>query len=76
MINVSPTGPAVPEDVLELVEEAKAGIASGELDIFAGPITDNTGSVMIAEGETIPREERTGCCDWYVEGVEGSVPSS
>jgi basic membrane protein A and related proteins len=76
MIETAPLGQDVPDDVASLVEKTKADIASGSLDIFAGPITNNDGSVQIPEGETLPQEERSGCCDWYVQGVEGSVPSS
>jgi basic membrane protein A len=73
-IGLAPFGPDVPQDVIDLVEQTKEEIANGTLDIFAGPIQDNEGNLVIPEGETIPFEERTACCQWLVEGVEGSVP--
>jgi hypothetical protein len=30
---------------------------------------DNEGNVVVAEGETIPFEERIACCLWLIEGV-------
>jgi hypothetical protein len=76
MIDAAPTGSAVPADAVAKMEQAKADIASGKLDIFAGPITDNQGASKVADGDTIPLDERSACCDWYVQGVEGTVPSS
>eukprot|EP01041_Mallomonas_annulata_P016858 gene16857-biopygen9783 len=74
-IDFAPYGPAVTPEILALVEEAKAGIIDGSLDIFAGPISDNAGNVVIAEGETVPFETRTECCQWLVEGVVGEIPA-
>ncbi|MEM9714085.1 MAG: BMP family ABC transporter substrate-binding protein [Actinomycetota bacterium] len=73
-ITAAPYGPDVTPEILELVEEARQGIIDGTLDPFAGPISDNEGNVVIAEGETIPFEERINCCQWLVEGVNGSIP--
>ncbi|MEM9606180.1 MAG: BMP family ABC transporter substrate-binding protein [Actinomycetota bacterium] len=73
-ITAAPYGPAVTDDILALVEEARQGIIDGTLDPFAGPIVDNEGNVVIAEGETIPFSDRINCCQWLVEGVSGSIP--
>ena len=62
-------------EILATVDEAKAGIIDGSLDMFAGPISDNAGNIVIAEGETVPFAERTECCQWLVEGVTGEIPS-
>ena len=61
-------------EMLAKVEERKQSIIDGSFDMFAGPITDNTGAVVIAEGETVPFEERINCCQWLVEGVVGEIP--
>lgn len=73
-IDFAPYGPAVTPEILELVEAKKAEIAAGTFDMFAGPITDNTGAVVIPEGETVPFETRTECCQWLVEGIVGEIP--
>lgn len=73
-IDFAPYGPAVTPEILEVVDAKKAEIAGGTFDMFAGPIADNTGAVAIAEGETVPFETRTECCQWLVEGVVGEIP--
>ena len=69
MIGYSPYGPDVTDEIIALVDEARAGIIDGSLDFFAGPLVDNEGNVVVAEGDTIPFEERIACCLWLIEGV-------
>ena len=74
-IDFAPFGPAVDDDLLALVEERRAQITDGTFDMFEGPIFDNQGNEVIAEGETIPFGERSLCCQWLVEGIVGEIPS-
>lgn len=73
-IGFAPYGPAVTPEILAKVEAAKAAILDGSFDMFAGPITDNQGNVVVAEGETVPFDSRIECCQWLVEGVVGEIP--
>src|SRR6478609_5822469 len=73
-ITFAPYGPDVTDEMLARVEERKQSIIDGSFDMFAGPIEDNEGNVVIAEGETIPFDERPNCCQWLVEGVVGQIP--
>lgn len=73
MIGASPYGPDVTDEMKAMVDERRQQIIDGTLDYFAGPLVDNEGNVVVAEGETIPFEERTGCCLWLIEGIEGSI---
>jgi basic membrane protein A len=75
-IEFAPYGPAVTDETLALIEERKAGIIDGSFDIFEGPIFDNQGNEVIAEGATIAFEDRIACCQWLVEGIVGEIPSS
>ncbi len=72
-IGHAPYGPAVTDDILALVDERRQQIIDGTLDFFAGPLVDNEGNVQVAEGETIPWAERSLCCTWLIEGIDGSV---
>lgn len=74
MIGMSSYGPMVSDETIALVEERKQQILDGTFDPWAGPILDNQGNVVIAEGETVPYEERVACCQWLVEGVIGEIP--
>ena len=73
MIGNSPYGKDVTDEMLALVNERRQQILDGTFDYFAGPIMDNEGNVQVPEGGTIPFEERTTCCLWLIEGVEGSI---
>ncbi|MEM9200625.1 MAG: BMP family ABC transporter substrate-binding protein [Actinomycetota bacterium] len=75
-IDFAPYGPAVTDEILDLVEERKQQIIDGTFDMFAGPIFDNQGNEVIAEGETIPFGERSLCCQWLVDGIVGEIPAS
>lgn len=74
-IEFAPYGPDVTQETLDLIDERKAGIIDGTFDMFAGPIMDNQGNIVIAEGETIPFAERSLCCQWLVEGIVGEIPA-
>ena len=73
MVEMSPFGDMVPEDVRTLVNGARDKIAGGALHPFAGPVKDNTGKVRVAEGATITDKELL-TMDYFVEGVQGEVP--
>lgn len=73
MVELAPFGNKVPDDVKALVEDAKAKIISGELNVFTGPIEDNKGTVQVAEGQELTLEEVLGM-NWLVKGVVGTIP--
>jgi len=73
-ITFAPYGPDVTPEMLAKVEARKQSIIDGSFDMFAGPITDNHGNVVIAEGDTVPFDHRIDCCQWLVDGVVGEIP--
>jgi basic membrane protein A len=73
MVDIAPLGKAVPDDVKKLVEDAKAKIISGELNVFKGPILDTTGAVKVAEGQNMSDKDIYSI-NWFVKGVEGTIP--
>ncbi len=72
MVEIAPYGDAMPPDVVAAAEAVKAGISSGTLHPFAGPIRNQAGEVVVAEGETLP-DEALLKMDWYVQGVQGKL---
>ncbi|HUL58241.1 MAG TPA: BMP family ABC transporter substrate-binding protein [Anaeromyxobacteraceae bacterium] len=64
----------VPEDVKKKVAETKAGIVDGSIQVFKGPLLDNTGKVLLKKGEVADDAWRSQV-NFYVKGVEGKVPS-
>jgi len=75
IIGRAPFGPMVSADTIALVAKRRQEIIDGTFDYFAGPIKDNQGNLVIAQGETIPWDQRTDCCTWLVEGAVGTIPS-
>ena len=68
---IAPFGPKVPQEVQDLVMQAKADIEAGNIVVFKGPIKDQDGNVKVADGEVLG-DDAMGSVDWFVEGVIGS----
>lgn len=66
-------GPALPDDVKQLVLEKKEDIIAGKLAPFAGPITDNEGKVQLEAG--VLDDNGLNNMDYYVEGVASKMPT-
>ncbi len=71
-VTMATFGPSVTAETQALVADAEAKLVSGELQIFQGPISDNAGTVRIAEGEA-GGIELLDTTDWLVEGVIGQT---
>ncbi len=63
----------MPASVKAAATEAANGVASGEIQIFAGPLTDNTGKQVIPAGEALSDGDLWGM-NYYLEGVSGQIP--
>ncbi|TDV20959.1 BMP family ABC transporter substrate-binding protein [Paraburkholderia caballeronis] len=68
-INTGALPPAAVKDVAAKREQ----LASGNWDVFTGPIKDQTGAVKIPAGKTLTDPELQRL-NWYVDGVDGSLP--
>ena len=65
---------AVPAEVKAEAEALAASIADGSYHPFTGPINRQDGSAWLAEGE-VATDEALVSMDFYVEGIEGDIPS-
>jgi simple sugar transport system substrate-binding protein len=75
MVVMAPLNSAIPPAVVKIFEEKKAAIISGDLKPFAGPVSDNTGAVKVADGKAMTDTDPAfNSVNWYVKGIEGSVP--
>ncbi|MCB0993456.1 MAG: BMP family ABC transporter substrate-binding protein [Acidimicrobiales bacterium] len=63
-------GDEVPQDVQDQVDAVAAQIASGELQVYAGPLVDTAGTERVAEGESLD-SKGAYAIDFAVEGVTG-----
>ncbi|MFZ5597744.1 MAG: BMP family ABC transporter substrate-binding protein [Bacillota bacterium] len=75
IVGLAPYGPMVTEDAKAAVEQAKQKILGGQWDVFTGPIKDQSGAVRVAGGQKMSDEDMLKF-DWFVEGVDGSIPKS
>jgi len=66
---------SVPEVAKKRVDEIKAGLKAGTFSVFKGPLKDNTGKVVL-EKDVAADDVWKGKINFYIEGVEGKVPSS
>jgi basic membrane protein A and related proteins len=77
IVDLAPIAEFVPEEIRSTIEEEISRFKSGEetiYTIFTGPIADQTGEIRVPEGQAMTDEELLSM-DWFVEGVEGEIPS-
>ncbi len=65
--------PEIPEQVSELVQEHYQQIASGERDVFDGPLLDQDAMLRLQSGEKTS-DKMLHEMDWFVQGVSGQIP--
>jgi len=73
MVEMAPYGDAVPQDVRQLADQVKQSIIDGSFHPFQGPIKNQKGELAVKAGEVISDKDLLSL-NWYVEGVEGSIP--
>jgi basic membrane protein A len=65
----------LPEAAQAKVAEVKAGLKAGTYSIWKGPVTDQSGKVVLEAG-AIANDDFLHGISFYVKGVEGSLPAS
>lgn len=73
IVDLAPFGKSVPEKVQTDIEAIKEKVSSGELNVFQGPIKDQSGAEKVASGSTLSDEDILST-NWFVEGVKGTIP--
>ncbi len=73
IVDIAPFNESVPADVVASVEAKKAELIAGDFDVFDGPVKDQDGNVVVAEGETLSDGDLLSMM-WFVEGVNGVIP--
>ena len=61
----------VPEDVVKKVNDLKAKMDKGEVQVFAGELKDNQGNVLVNDGEVMSDDDII-LQNFFVENVETS----
>lgn len=73
IVELSPYGPMVPQNVRDYVDKRKQEIIEGKFECFTGPLYDQNGNLAVKEGEEIPDADKLSL-QWFVEGVIGTIP--
>ncbi|WP_455554696.1 BMP family ABC transporter substrate-binding protein [Comamonas sp.] len=66
---------AVPQEIKDKVAQVRAGLKDGSFQIWKGPLKDNTGKELLADGQVADMAFITSI-KFYVDGVEGTVPGT
>ena len=72
MIRVGEFGTRVPKAVQDDMLARQRDIAAGRLKPFAGPITDNEGTLVIPKGKALTDPQILGM-NFLVSGVQGKI---
>lgn len=72
IVDLSPMSDMVPGDVQKAVLAKKEAITSGQMQVFMGPVKDQTGAVRIPDGK-IPEDGELLGMDYFVQGVIGTT---
>ena len=74
VVELADFSPQVPEDVIGLVNAEKDTFVNGDTDVFCGPILDQDGNEIVAEGECMADGDMLSM-NWFVQGVVGTIPT-
>jgi simple sugar transport system substrate-binding protein len=73
VVKLAPFGAAATPAIRKKVTATYAGLKSGKVKPFTGPIKDQSGEVQIPAGTT-PTATQLEDTDYLVQGVTGKIP--
>jgi len=73
-IDIVSISDAVPADTKAKIDAIKSGLKDGSFAVFKGPIVGQDGKEVLAK-DAVADDKFLGGVNFYVKGVEGSVPS-
>jgi basic membrane protein A and related proteins len=73
LVVMGPLNAVIPAPVAKIFEDKKKAIIDGKLLPFQGPLKDQSGAMKVAAGTALPMDQVMSI-NWYVQGVEGSIP--
>jgi basic membrane protein A len=72
VVQLAGFGPDVTQDILANMGDYQSSLEDGSWDVFTGPIYDQSGAVLVPEGEKMEDGAMLGM-DFLVKGVTGSL---
>ncbi len=74
MVDLAPLNPAIPAPVQEQVTAKRQAFATETASPFDGPIRDQQNQERVAANQSLSDDQQLSM-DWFVEGVEGTIPT-
>jgi simple sugar transport system substrate-binding protein len=75
IIKLAPLNSAIPAEVRNQVETLTKEIASGQRQIFTGPLVDQQGTTRVPAGQHISPDDLANM-NYLVQGVDGLMPKN
>ncbi len=72
IVKLAPLSDKVPQQAQDLIAEKRQAIVDHKLQVFTGPIKDQTGKVVLAQGKTFGDKELLSM-NFFIEGVQGTI---
>jgi basic membrane protein A and related proteins len=74
LVGLAPFGKSVSQATIDKVKKAERQLINDQFDVFDGPVRDQSGKLVVPEGET-PTLDELLQMDYFVQGMEGKIPS-
>lgn len=73
IVKLAPISKKVPQKIHDLVAAKRQELVDHKLQVFTGPLKDQSGKVVLAKGKTFNDQELLSM-HFFVEGVQGHIP--
>ncbi len=73
IVKLAPLSDKVPQQVQDLIAKKRQAIVDHKLQVFTGPIKDQAGKVILAQGKNFGDKELLSM-NFFIEGVQGTIP--
>ena len=70
---LAPFSPQMDARIVDMIQEQDLAIRGGKAEVSCGPITSNTGILLVEEGKCLTDGEMLSM-EWYVEGIVADAP--
>jgi simple sugar transport system substrate-binding protein len=75
MIKLAPLNDAIPADLQARIRDMEQQITQRKLHPFTGPVVDQAGKTIVAEGKTMT-DEQLNKMNYYLQGVVSKIPNN
>ena len=74
MIKLAPLNDAIPADLQARIRDMEKQLTEGTLHPFAGPVVDQAGKTIVAEGQDMT-DDQLNQMNYYLQGVVSKIPN-